>query len=77
MSLAVLPSHRHGGLGARLVEAFNQQSALRGATVVYLTTDAAGNDPVNHFYRRMGFNLVRTFETAEGRAMNEYERSLT
>jgi len=76
MSLGVLPSHREGGLGARLVERFNAEAAARGATTVFLSTDAANNDGVNRFYIRIGFTLARTFTTPEGRAMNEYERSL-
>lgn len=76
MSLAVSPAHREGGLGARLVERFNAEASARGAKIVFLTTDAANNDGVNRFYVRGGFSLVRTFTTPEGRAMNEYERSL-
>ena len=76
MSLAVLPSHREAGLGVRLVERFNAEAAALGATIVFLTTDAANNDGVNRFYVRTGFTLARTFSTPEGRAMNEYERSL-
>ena len=76
MSLAVLPAQSGGGLGARLVEAFNAGAAARGAKTVFLTTDAANNESVNRFYVRSGFTLARTFTTPEGRAMNEYERSL-
>ena len=76
MSLAVLPTHREGGLGARLVEAFSAEAAAHGAKTVFLTTDAANNESVNRFYLRCGFTLARTFSTPEGRAMNEYERSL-
>jgi len=76
MSLAVLPTHREGGLGARLIASFNAEAAARGAKVVFLTTDAANNDRPNRLYVRCGFTLARTFSTPEGRAMNEYERSL-
>lgn len=60
------------GIGKQLVRAFLEEASKRGAKGVYLTTDAINNEPVNAFYQRLGFQLIRTFTTAEGRRMNEY-----
>jgi len=76
MSLAVLPRAEGQGIGARLVSAFCEELRRRGVRDVCLTTDAAGNDAVNRFYCRQGFNVARTMTTAEGRVLNEYVRSL-
>lgn len=76
MSLAVWPWAQQRGAGALLVQCFIDEARRRGAEVVYLTTDAAGNDAVNRFYERLGFSVVRRFTTAEGRVMNEYERKV-
>jgi len=44
---------------------------------VNLTTDKDNNDALNAFYRRLGFQLVRSFATPEGRWMNEYAIDLS
>lgn len=72
MSLCVLPSIQGCGLGKALVDAFLKESEARGVEAVDLTTDAVANDSVNQFYRKLGFELSRTFVTPEGRRMNEY-----
>ena len=74
MSLAVLPSVQGGGAGRKLVDAFMGEAQRRGSALVFLTTDARGNDGVNHFYENQRFRRTRQFETPEGRLMNEYER---
>lgn len=73
MSIAVAPESQTGGRGAMLVRAFLDETRSKGAKRIVLTTDAAGNDAVNQFYLRQRFTLNRTFQTPEGRAMNEYE----
>ena len=77
MSLAVLPETEGQGIGRRLVRAFCNELARHQIPTVSLTTDQIGNDRVNRFYLRLGFQVVRTFVTPEGRAMNEYVLSLT
>ena len=72
MSIAVTPGTEGRGLGATLVRAFCDDLRERSVSDVCLTTDRDGNDAVNAFYARMGFTLVRTFTTPEGRRMNEY-----
>lgn len=75
-SIAVLPSAAGGGLGGRLVEAFCDHAAARGGSRILLTTDADGNDAVNAFYLRNGFELDGTYMSGSTRRMNRYARSL-
>jgi ribosomal protein S18 acetylase RimI-like enzyme len=76
MSIAVRPESQGQGIGQQLVKEFCQELAQRGVRAVCLTTDRNGNEPVNHFYRGLGFRLSRSYVTPEGRAMNEYAISL-
>lgn len=72
MSIAVDPASEGGGIGAGLVEEFCRRAAAGGASVLCLTTDRDANDRTNAFYRHLGFTIARTFQTPEGRAMNEF-----
>jgi ribosomal protein S18 acetylase RimI-like enzyme len=74
MSLAVDPNQEHRGIGRALVAAFAQCVAAAGEKRLWLTTDAADNDRVIHFYESQGFSQSREFVTAEGRAMVELTR---
>ena len=76
MSIAVQPQFQGQGIGRQLVAAFCQEMATRGVPAVCLTTDRDHNEPANHFYQQSGFRLARSFVTPEGRAMNEYVRTL-
>jgi ribosomal protein S18 acetylase RimI-like enzyme len=76
MSIAVRPGASGKGAGQDLVSAFSAALAARGVREYCLTTDRDDNDRVNRFYMRMGFRLVGTFMTPEGRAMNEYIMAL-
>lgn len=71
-SIAVLPGNQNKGLGKALHKRFVREMAMRRVKHIYLLTDAINNDPVNNFYLTYGFVLRNTFETAEGRLMNEY-----
>jgi ribosomal protein S18 acetylase RimI-like enzyme len=71
-SLAVLSRVAGRGIGARLVCRFVKAVAEMGADRVILTTDACGNDRVNGFYRRLGFDCKGTFEARRGRVLNDY-----
>jgi ribosomal protein S18 acetylase RimI-like enzyme len=75
MSIAVDPARAGGGVGKALANAFCDEMARVGAPAVCLTTDRDGNEAVNSFYERLGFTLVRSFRTPEGRWMNEYVKS--
>lgn len=72
MAMAVEPSISGKGIGRALTDAFNRALGARGARSASLTTDRDGNDRVNELYRRLGFRLHRSFQTPEGRWMNEY-----
>jgi ribosomal protein S18 acetylase RimI-like enzyme len=76
MSLAVDPGHEHRGIGRALVAAFAERVAAAGERRLWLTTDAADNDRVIHFYESQGFSRSREFVTAEGRAMVELTRDV-
>lgn len=76
MSLAVLPETEGQGIGRHLVRAFCDDLVRRQISTVCLTTDQIGNDRGNSFYVGLGFRVVRTFVTPEGRAMNEYMLAL-
>ena len=76
MSLAVDPKQEHRGIGRELVAAFANHLAASGERRLWLTTDAADNDRVIHFYESQGFSRSREFVTAEGRAMVELTRDL-
>ncbi len=76
MSIAVLPETQGQGIGQKLVLAFLAEARGRGLEHVNLTTDRLNNDSANRFYRRLGFSLLRSYTTPEGRQMNEYAIAL-
>jgi ribosomal protein S18 acetylase RimI-like enzyme len=75
-SLAVDPVASGMGYGASLVSGFIHAAREGRASSVYLTTDAAGNDKVNQFYRRLGFQCSAQERRPGGRSMNRYEIKL-
>ena len=72
MSIAVLPQTQGKGVGLRLVNAFLGEAERRGLQYVNLTTDLLDNECANRFYQKLGFSLLRSYTTPEGRQMNEY-----
>jgi len=76
MSICVHPDYQGLGLGKILIQEFCQELVKRGIISVCLTTDRDNNDNVNKFYQKLGFKLVRSFITNEGRPMNEYLKLL-
>lgn len=57
--LAVLPSHRHRGLGRRLVDHVLSEARRMGARRAILAM--FGDDPdLQHWYERMGFRVTET-----------------
>lgn len=71
-SIGVLSDMQGRGVGSMLVSAFLDEALMRGSSAVYLHADAEGNDGWNALLRKMGWRLVKTFTTPEGRRMNEY-----
>jgi ribosomal protein S18 acetylase RimI-like enzyme len=76
MSMGVRCESQGKGIGKQLVRAFCQTLAERGVKALCLTTDQENNEQVKRFYQRLGFYVVRTYTTPEGRVMNEYIISL-
>ena len=72
MSIAVSPQVQGANIGKHLMRAFLEEAARRGVQRVNLTTDKKNNEFANCFYQKIGFSLVNSFNTPEGRAMNEY-----
>ena len=73
-SIAVDPHVQCSGVGRLLVQAFLDKVREAGLTGAFLTTDQAGNDRVNKFYRDLGWTLEGSYVTPEGRPMNRYVR---
>ncbi|NYH82963.1 GNAT family N-acetyltransferase [Actinopolymorpha cephalotaxi] len=71
-SICVDPVVEASGVGRRLLEAWWSAVQARGVTDAYLTTDAEGNNRVNRFYQRAGWNLLGSYRVAGGRRMNCY-----
>lgn len=64
--LGVVPSLRGQGIGTRLMRAAEEQCARMGAEVVILEV-IEGNHRAHEFYKRLGYEDVRRFLSAEGR----------
>ncbi|MGT2887231.1 GNAT family N-acetyltransferase [Streptococcus didelphis] len=75
-SIGVSSSTSNSGIGSQLVKSIPNIVDTTGYKYIELTTDAINNEKANYFYQKNGFALNRTFETLEGRKMNEYHREL-
>ena len=71
-SICVDPAIESKGVGSALIDYLKRNVDFDKFAYINLETDADGNDGVNKFYLKNGFELARTFTTAEGRHMNEY-----
>ena len=71
-SLGVSPEIKSKGIGSRLLDSLKQEVDFSNIAYIALETDAEHNELANHFYCKNGFQLVRSYETHEGRKMNEY-----
>lgn len=71
-SIGVKPEIKSNGVGTKLIDKFIRNVDFRDYSYITLETDALNNENVNSFYQKNGFKLERTFETYEGRKMNEY-----
>ncbi len=72
-SIGVRPEQKSKGVGSQLIDALKKNVNFSKYKYVTLETDANDNEAANKFYQKNGFHLVRTFETHEGRSMNEYQ----
>lgn len=71
-SIGVSPMSKSKGVGTLLIEALKHEVDFSKFDYITLETDALDNDAANHFYVKNGFEIVRQFETHEGRKMFEY-----
>ena len=71
-SIGVSPEVKSNGIGTKLIDYVKKNVDFNEFAYICLETDAIDNDSVNSFYVKNGFDLVRTYETHEGRKMNEY-----
>lgn len=71
-SIGVEPTCESKGVGTKLISSLKEMVDFSKHEYICLETDAENNEGVNHFYQKNGFVLERTYETHEGRRMNEY-----
>lgn len=71
-SIGVLSSEKGKGIGTLLINKLKGMVDFSKYDYISLETDAVDNQLANRFYQKNGFQLVRTYETREGRKMNEY-----
>lgn len=71
-SICVNPKAEGKGVGSRLIDKLKEITDFTVYEYINLETDACDNDVVNKFYIKNGFQLARSYVTAEGRKMNEY-----
>ena len=71
-SIGVTPNSKSEGIGTCLIHFLKEKVDFEKYSYISLETDANDNDNVNGFYLKNEFSLFRTYETREGRRMNEY-----
>ena len=71
-SIGVDPTIKSRGVGSELITALKGRVDFSKHAYITLETDAENNEGANHFYKKNGFVLERSFSTHEGRLMNEY-----
>ena len=71
-SIGVRPQTKSQGVGTKLIEELKRRVDFEKYEYISLETDAVDNEAANRFYQKNGFQLERTYETREGRKMNEY-----
>lgn len=71
-SIGVLPSAKNKGVGSEMVNYLYNISNRQKFEYIKLETDRDNNAGANHFYKKNGFILHHSYETPEGRGMNEY-----
>lgn len=71
-SIGVDPAVKGQHIGSRMIDKLKDMFNEDKFAYINLETDAVNNEGANIFYIKNGFVLYRTFETPEGRKMNEY-----
>lgn len=71
-SIGVEPDQKSKGIGSLLIAELKKNTDFEKFAYINLETDAENNEGANRFYQKNGFVLSRTYQTHEGRKMNEY-----
>ena len=71
-SIGVLPEVKGQHIGTYMIDKLKEIFDEDKYEYINLETDAENNNGANLFYVKNDFKLVRSFETPEGRKMNEY-----
>ncbi|NJE45599.1 GNAT family N-acetyltransferase [Massilimicrobiota sp. SW1139] len=71
-SIGVKPNVKAQGIGSSMISYMKEQIDFNEYKYISLETDAENNEYANKFYLKNGFVLIRTYETKQGRKMNEY-----
>lgn len=71
-SIGVDPNFKRKGVGSALINYLKDNVDFNKYCYISLETDAEDNEYANKFYQKNGFVLQKTYETKQGRKMNEY-----
>lgn len=71
-SIGVIPKMKGQHIGSKMIDKLKDIFDSNKFSYINLETDAINNEYANKFYIKNGFKLERSFETTEGRKMNEY-----
>lgn len=71
-SIGVLPTEKNKGIGSTLLKKICDKADSNKFAYIKLETDRDNNEYANYFYKKNGFVLAYSYETFEGRYMNEY-----
>lgn len=71
-SIGVSPEAKNKGVGSALIKKLCDITDAAKFEYIKLETDRDNNEGANHFYQKNGFVLDHSYETPEGRGMNEY-----
>lgn len=71
-SIGVCPMVKNRGVGSEMIRCLIKLSDTSKFEYIKLETDRDDNEAANYFYQKNGFVLDHSYETPEGRGMNEY-----